>query len=254
MVRSVNSLLADIQSKIDLLKHIDFEQIRVECHSVIMHIILIILLSMIQNPDKPKLIYVGDPMCSWCYGISEELYTIINKYEDELDVEIVMGGLRPYNTEKMSDMKDFLTHHWEDVNKASGQQFNYEILDSDLPYDTEPASRATVVVRDLDPSKEYAFFKGVQKTFYFENKNPLIPASFHDLLNTLGIDIDSFEEKFNSEEYKEKVKQDFRRANDLNARSFPTLLLEINGERYAIAIGYADASAMSAKIDKLIAK
>lgn len=211
-------------------------------------------MTLIQNPEKPKLIYVGDPMCSWCYGISEELYTVINKYDGQVDLEIVMGGLRPYNTEKMSSMKDFLSHHWEDVNKASGQEFKYSILDTDLPYDTEPASRATLVVRDLAPKKEYAFFKAMQKSFYFENKNPLSLDTYHEILKSLGIDIKSFDQKWASEEYKKKIKLDFLRANELNARSFPTLLLEINGELTAIAIGYADASTMVDKIDKLLAQ
>ena len=73
---------------------------------------------------KPKLIYIGDPMCSWCYGFSNELSFIVEEYEDTVEFEMIMGGLRPYNTETMIDLKDFLSHHWEDVAKASGKKFS----------------------------------------------------------------------------------------------------------------------------------
>ncbi|MFQ5523922.1 MAG: DsbA family protein, partial [Acidimicrobiia bacterium] len=38
-----------------------------------------------------KLIYVGDPMCSWCWGFAPE----IEDLADEYPVEVVVGGLRP---------------------------------------------------------------------------------------------------------------------------------------------------------------
>jgi len=49
--------------------------------------------------EKTTLIYVGDPMCSWCYGFGNEISTVISTLGDRVEVEAVMGGLRPYNTE-----------------------------------------------------------------------------------------------------------------------------------------------------------
>ena len=122
-------------------------------------------LSMSQ--DLPTLIYIGDPMCSWCYGFAPELSKTINELEDKVNVKLVMGGLRPYNNENIDGMKDFLKEHWEHVYEASNQSFNYGILDDpDFIYDTEPPSRAVLVVRHLQPESELAFFKDVQTLFY----------------------------------------------------------------------------------------
>ena len=206
-----------------------------------------------MSQTKGKLIYVGDPMCSWCYGISQELKETKAHYDGVLDFEMVMGGLRPYNTQTMIDLKDFLTHHWEDVSKASGQSFTYDILDNDkITYDTEPPCRASVVVRSIDSSKEFAFFKAVQKAFYLENKNLHLVESYSDILNTLGIDLDLFKERFESEEYEMLVRKDFERAGQLKARSFPTLLLEIDGKVMTIAQGFSKAEVMNRKIESLI--
>jgi len=197
---------------------------------------------MTQAQEKVELVYVGDPMCSWCYGIAPELKKVMNHYGDQLDMELVLGGLRPYNTETVLSLKEFLTHHWDDVAKASGQKFNYEILNrGDITYDTEPPSRATIVVREMDPSKEIQFFKKCQTAFYLENKNMHLSESYHDILTELKLDIASFEKLFNSDEMKSKVKGDFIKAGEMGVRGFPTLLLKKDGQYIQIANGFAKA-------------
>ena len=110
--------------------------------------ILFIFSLNMQAQNNMKLIYVGDPMCSWCYGIAPEWQKVKTEYKDKLEIDYVMGGLRPYFEKPISEMKDFLSEHWEHVHEASNQPFNYAILDrSDLNYDTEPPSRAVVVIQ-----------------------------------------------------------------------------------------------------------
>jgi len=131
-------------------------------------------INTMMSQSKPKLIYFGDPMCSWCYGFSPEMEKAIDSLSSEVDFQMVMGGLRPYNTETMKDLGDFLQHHWEEVGSRSGQSFSYEILkDTSFVYDTEPACRAVVLMRELKPEKEFEFFHKVQNAFYFKNKNTL---------------------------------------------------------------------------------
>jgi putative protein-disulfide isomerase len=185
------------------------------------------------SAPKPKIIYVGDPMCSWCYGFSPELQKLKNHYGETLDFEMIMGGLRPYNTETMTDLKDFLTHHWQEVNAASGQPFRFEILeDGNITYDTEPPCRASVVVRHLDASKEFDFFIKSQRAFYFHNKNMHLASSYHDILNDLNINIEDFERLFDS--------------------GFPTVFLEQDGRIIQITNGYTSAKAMITKVDKVV--
>lgn len=204
--------------------------------------------------EDTKLIYVGDPMCSWCYGFSDELTKVVDHYP-ELELEMVMGGLRPYNTQSMADLKDFLSHHWEDVNKASGQEFSYEILDrTDITYDTEPPCRASLVVREIAPEKELYFFKGVQTAFYKENKNLHLAESYHNLLKKLDIDSSTFDAAFSSDAKKALVKNDFSRARDLGVNSFPTLLVEKAGKTYIVAQGFKKSELIIQAIDGILKK
>lgn len=211
------------------------------------------LLSMSQ--PKPKLIYYGDPMCSWCYGLSDELTGVVEHYGEEMDLEIVLGGLRPYNTQTMTDLKDFLTHHWEDVHKASGQEFKYAILDNDqITYDTEPPCRAVMIVRQMDATQALPFFKAVQRSFYFDNKNLHELESYSDALTQCGIDEKAFAKAWQSDVAKENIKQDFQRTANDGVNSFPTLVLEYKGKRYKIVAGFARAEQMIEAIDSVIKK
>lgn len=206
-----------------------------------------------SQSTKSTLIYIGDPMCSWCYGLSDELSTVLEHYEGTLDYELVMGGLRPYNTETMSDLKDFLTHHWEDVHQASGQEFDYQILDDDtITYDTEPPSRAVMIVRELDASVGFEFFKLVQKTFYKENRNMHLVESYFDIVEEVGLDIDIFKSKFESDVAKVAIRSDFNRSSELGVRSFPTILLIKDGKQIVVARGYATSKKIIENIDQIL--
>ena len=222
-----------------------------------MRFLLILILTNIQinlmAQSKAKLIYVGDPMCSWCYGVAPELSKVMEHYDDQLNYELIMGGLRPYNTQMMIELKEFLTHHWEDVHKRSGQNFNYKILDSNnITYDTEPPSRACVVVRKIAPEKEISFFKKAQSAFYQDNKNMHLVESYHSILDELTIDYEQFKKLFESKKMKEAIKMDFQKAQDMGVRGFPTLLLEYNGQLHLLANGYSTSDKIIQRIEKIL--
>lgn len=202
---------------------------------------------------QEKLIYVGDPMCSWCYGFAPELEKIVEKHKNHMEIELVTGGLRPYFNKPINEMKDFLSHHWEDVNKASQQPFNYDILDrSDINYDTEPACRAVVVVRHMNRDKEFEFFKLVQEAFYFHNKDLRFAESYFSILEELDLEKETFNTSFDSEEYKELVKEDFKRANALGVQGFPSVLLESNGKVTILTRGYTTAEHVNDAINGIM--
>lgn len=115
-----------------------------------------------KNAEMPELIYVGDAMCSWCYGFSPEITATKEHFKNKLEFKLLNGGLRPYTKEPMdAEMKRFLEKHWKEVAKISCQAFSYHILadSSRFVYDTEPAARAVATVRKLKPGSEFDFFK-----------------------------------------------------------------------------------------------
>ena len=203
--------------------------------------------------EMNKIIYIGDPMCSWCYGVSDNLAKLVNANQDKNEIEIVLGGLRPGGGDEWNaNFTNFLDQHWKEVNHKSGVPFNHTLLKSEyFNYDTEPACRAVVVVRDMDAKITLDFFKAIQKEFYVMNKDPKTMGFYKPLLQKFNLDIDVFASKFQSQEYKLKTQKDFNRSAQLGVRSFPTVLFQKGDNVTPIANGYATFEQMQSKIDEL---
>lgn len=182
-----------------------------------------------------EIIYIGDPMCSWCWGFAPVLEEILTRKGQHAGLKIIVGGLRPGTTSPMDESsKSTIRSHWEHVNKASGQPFDYAFFDRDgFVYDTEPAARAVVVVRNMTPEKEFSFFKALQEAFYSRNEDITRTATYGPLLRSAGIDETEFYERFNTDEMRSETLQDFSRSRELGIRGFPSVLLR-NGEKLAL--------------------
>ncbi len=204
--------------------------------------------------EDGTLVYFGDPMCSWCWGITNSLRQLKEEYKGRLGFRLVMGGLRPGGGDLWNDeMKAFLREHWEHVAQASGQPFNYGLLDwEEFNYDTEPAARAVRVVRDIDSSKELDFYAAVQHAFYVENHDPNQLSFYKPVCEKLEIPFATFQSLFESEGYKQLVRQDFAYAQQVGVRGFPTVALQQGDQLIAIARGYATFEQMRSKVEELM--
>jgi putative protein-disulfide isomerase len=210
-----------------------------------------------KNAEKPELIYVGDAMCSWCYGFSPEITATKEHFKNELEFKLLNGGLRPYTKEPMdAEMKKFLEKHWKEVAKISGQPFSYHILadSSRFVYDTEPAARAVATVRKLKPGSEFDFFKKVQNSFYVKNRNTSDINTYLELLPEFNIDEDLFRETFNSQQMKQTIAAEFKQVETLGVTGFPAVLLKINGQYLMISNGYSKRGEVIKEIEKALAK
>ena len=67
------------------------------------------------------LYYIGDPMCSWCYGFTNEWSAFVAALPNVKFIYL-MGGLRPDGTESMASLKDFLAEHWHEINQRTGME------------------------------------------------------------------------------------------------------------------------------------
>lgn len=207
--------------------------------------------------EENSLIYVGDTLCSWCYGFAPELDRFITNHP-ELKLRMVQGGLRPYGTEMLHDMKDFLQSHYTEIEKRTGQPFAKDLFDKEnFVVDTEPASRAVVVCRIMAPNKELDFFKAVQHAFYLETQNINKVETFLEVAKKLGLDIDKYAELFESEEAKYATKTDFQLSSEMGVKGFPSVILKIKGMFYMISNGYrevADLESVYQNVQRELAK
>jgi putative protein-disulfide isomerase len=202
-----------------------------------------------------NLIYVGDAMCSWCYGFVKPLDELLADPQDAapLQLALVMGGLRPFTTEPITAARaDELAGHWHRVAEASGQPFtpapHTAMHQPGFIYDTEPASRATVTVRSLWPQHVWRYFKAVQHAFYAEGRNVTEPGVLADIAEQLGLPRAEFGRAFASQEMRDATLQDFQQSQAWGVRGFPTLVAEHGDHLHLVGSGYMPIETLRAQL------
>ena len=192
-----------------------------------------------------NLIYVADPMCSWCYGFAATLDQLLADPGPAapLQLAIVMGGLRPFTTEPMAaGRSDEIVGHWLQVAEASGQPFaqapGTALHQPGFVYDTEPASRAVVTVRSRWPKLVWRYMKILQHAFYAEARNITQPAVLADVAGSLGIHRAEFAHAFASQTIRDATAADFAQAQQWGIRGFPALLAEHGDHLHWVSQGY----------------
>ncbi len=190
--------------------------------------------------DIRELIYVTDPMCSWCYGFSPAMAQVRDAFGERAPLRVLLGGLFP-GTEKPldADGKATVREHWEHVAEATGQEFDYGFFGREgFVYDTEPACRAVVVVRALRPGAEFDYLRAVHAAFYAENRDVTDPAVLAALAEPFGFTADEFTNAFRSQEARKAAWQDFQTARHLGISSFPTLLAREGSQATLVTMGW----------------
>ena len=193
-------------------------------------------------PDL-ELIYVGDPMCSWCWGFAP----VLERMEEVYDVplRLVVGGLRPGPAaEELDDrMEEFLAHHWEAVAEASGQPFDHSFLQrrDGWLYDTEVPAIAFVTMRELDQSLALQFHSRLQRAFYAECVDITDPGAYPSLVSEFDVDSGKFMEMVASGEMKRRAWDDFNEARAMGVSGFPAVLLRDGAEWGIVTKGFVPA-------------
>lgn len=202
-----------------------------------------------------EFIYVGDPMCSWCWGFAPVLDRIAETFT--IPIRVVIGGLRPGDSAQMLDdrLRGYLTHHWRQVQARSGQPFDFDFLDRDdgWMYDTETADTAVVTMRELSPTETLRFFVTVQRAFYERGVDVTDPAMYPPLLEGFDVDPDEFMAAFGSGEMKARTWADFDEARRLGVSGFPTLLLDEGDQMVVAAPGFVDGDMLIPAITEWLA-
>ena len=193
---------------------------------------------------QKQLVYVADPMCSWCYGFSPVIAAIADRFEDRLPLKLVMGGLRAGNTAPMRQQdKDYIKGAWAQVSGATGQPFDFGFFDREsFVYDTEPACRAVVTARSLLPRMALPYMARVSQAFYAENRDMTQTDEIAAVAEEAGFERKKFADAFLAPDTRNDTFRDFLTAQQLGIHGFPTLIAGSDEDGYALLTnGYQPA-------------
>lgn len=190
------------------------------------------------RPDL-EFIYVGDPMCSWCWGFSPALEQIRSQYA--IPMRVVMGGLRTGAQAQTMDTeaRGQLADYWQGVEERTGQPFTAAALErDDWIYDTEPSCRAVVAMRELAPDDTLRWVARLHRAFYVEGVDVTDPSVFPGLVDGFDVDRDRFASLLTEEATIERTRQDFLEAQRYGVSGFPTVLFRDGDELSVVTRGF----------------
>jgi putative protein-disulfide isomerase len=200
-----------------------------------------------------KLIYYADPMCSWCWGFAPVIEDFRESLRAEIDFEYLPGGLRPHTETRLSkgEARSIL-HHWRDVEEMTGRPFDFDFFEahSEFIYDTEPACRAVNTAKEIEDGEPLAFHHRLQQRFYAKGDDPTAPSTFRAVADGLNLDVDNFQNLFESNRLRELTRKGFSKSRETGVRGYPTVDLESQTERVRLTTGYCELDKLKAQFDE----
>ena len=207
--------------------------------------------------ERPSLmdraiLLVVDPMCSWCWGFSPVVRAMHEAYAERAAIYPIVGGLRPLTADPLNDnAKAEIRHHWESVHSASGQPFDFSFFERDgFIYDTEPACRALVTVRFLEPKSSLDFLNRMHRAFYAENCDITDKDVLAELAEAAGVDRAGFLEFFPTRKMIYLTASDFFRSQSMGVSGFPTVILRANENLSLLSAGFRKFEDLKPHLDQ----
>lgn len=187
-----------------------------------------------------KILYFWDAYCGWCYGFNK-LFTEFYKNHTDIEIEIVSGGL--YILENSNKISEYTFKNEEivDMYKVEfGEAYNKVVEEGELVLNSVQPAIALNTVKELIPnSKLLDFSYDVQKKFFIEGKSLSEVGTYLELCEKYDLDYSDLALKLTIA-FKDTnpIQQDFLKTLNLGIKSYPTAVIEKNGEYFDL-VGYA---------------
>lgn len=186
---------------------------------------------------KKKIYYVMDTMCGWCYGFSDVITAIQEKYKDVYDFIILPGGM--WTGDNVKTMNDSLGTYIKGHNikieeitgKKFGEGFNKNIVENgDMVLDSLPGAKAVILMQRLKKDAVFSFLKKMQEAFFIEGKDTNKLETYLEIAEKFQISKEEFAKEFLAESLTKEAFKAFSMVASMGAMSFPTVIV-VEGDK-----------------------
>ena len=208
-----------------------------------------------NNVMQAVLIYVHDPMCSWCWGFEPTRARLFESLEGRIPIRRMVGGLAPDSDEPMPvEMREMLQQTWQRIQQTiPGTEFNFDFWTKCAPRrSTYPSNRAVIAARRQDERFDPLMAQRIQRAYYLEARNPSDTDTLVELAEDIGLDRERFKEELGDATTRQMFATELQETRSLGIHGFPSLAVATAFELRHIGLNYTDAAAMQAQIEALI--
>ena len=206
---------------------------------------------------KNTLIYVHDPMCSWCWGFEPVRRQLFDALDGGVAVRRLVGGLAPDSQEPMPlAMQVSLQQTWQRIEQViPGTRFNYAFWSDCAPRrSTYPANRAVIAARQQGDEFDAAMTARIQQAYYREARNPSDDETLIELASDIGLDLELFSQSLKSAQTQQLLLDEIHSARSMGMDSFPSLAIAQGDGLFQVMVNYTDMEAMLRQVEELTSR
>lgn len=198
-----------------------------------------------MSASVSELVYVHDPMCSWCWGFRPVWQRLQEKLPRDLKVRRLLGGLAPDTQEPMPlSMQRDIASYWKVIQqRIPGTEFNFDFWEVAKPRrSTYPACRSVIAAKFQ--GAEERMIKAVQEAYYLRALNPSDDDVHLMLAGEIGLDVSRFADDLVDPMTQKVLRNEISEARVIGGNSFPSLFLIRENHVLPVPIDYNDSAPM----------
>ena len=203
-----------------------------------------------------RVIFVSDPLCSWCWGMADAVGTVRQRLAARIDFDLVVGGINTTATTPLVPaLHARLVAGWQRVAAITGQRFSLRLpADATFVYNSLPACRAVVTARLLTGAPPFAYLHALQSAFFLDAQSVTRLDVQVALAVALGLDGPRFAQIYALESTAEALRHEIGAARGYGTNAVPAVLIETERGRRLCAGGFVDADMLTQLLEDWLAR
>ena len=193
--------------------------------------------------SKPKILYIQDAMCIWCYAFGRVLDDMQVKYGNDFDfITYSAGMVVGESIVEIGKMKTFFDEAIPKVEQYSGVKFGNKFHDlvkeaTFICNSIKPAIALTAF-KSMKPEGSVEFAHDIQFEHFYNGKNINERDVYVELAKNHDVDADELLKRMNDDEFHKITMHEFEQIKKMGIKEYPVVLGQTEKGIYALSKGY----------------
>ncbi|MCR9258332.1 MAG: DsbA family protein [Pseudomonadaceae bacterium] len=209
-----------------------------------------------DNPlteKQVRVVIVTDPMCSWCWGMSNDIDLARENHHPDVMYDLLLGGINTQGHKPIGEYgRRYLHRLWQEVAATTGQRFG-DLVAEDYIHNSKLPCLALEAVRLLTQRAPFDFLRKLQTSFFQQQQNISDRTTLLQLTAESGYDAEAVDRLIDSPEVQARIKFQFDNAGKYGTEAMPSVLLEDCRSMRLLAGGYVDADMLNQLLEDALA-
>ncbi len=206
----------------------------------------------------PRIIYVYDALCGWCYGFSDVMQRFYHEHTDTLDFTVLSGGMmtgdRPI---PIAESMAYIEEAYKVVEARTGVEFGQAYLDNILKPGTyiansETPGMAMTLFKTAQTGREVEFAGTLQNALCRDGIDLNVAANYGPLVERYGLNSDEFVNHLTDPAIREQTLAEFALVAQFGINGFPSVIVENGDNLYLVARGYVPYDTLAGNVSRAL--